>query len=67
MIVQRIVELIGEDADIVSEVADRIYPVEWPDAPTYPLIVVQRAAGRGYTTLRGEAGIEGSAHPSGCL
>lgn len=58
MIVQRIVELIGEDADIVSEVADRIYPVEWPDAPTYPLIVVQRAAGRGYTTLRGEAGIE---------
>lgn len=58
MIVQRFVELIGADPDIRTLVDDRVYPVDWPDAPTYPLVIVQRVAGRGLTTLKGEAGIE---------
>lgn len=58
MIVQRVVELLKEQADVELEVADRIYPVEWPDAPTFPLIIVQRVSGSGETTFQGEAGIE---------
>lgn len=58
MIVQRVVELLKEQADIEDDVADRIYPVEWPDAPTFPLIIVQRVSGTGETTFLGEAGIE---------
>lgn len=58
MIIQRIVELLNEDDDIYDEVGDSIYPVEWPDAPTYPLIVVQRVGGAGETDMNGEAGIE---------
>ena len=58
MIVQRVVELLKEQADIEDDVADRIYPVEWPDAPTFPLIIVQRVSGSGETTFLGEAGIE---------
>lgn len=58
MIVQRVRELLLETPPIVVEVADRIYPVEWPDAPTYPLIILQRATARGETDFQGEAGIE---------
>lgn len=58
MIVQRVVELLREDLDLQDAVADRVYPVEWPDAPTFPLIIVQRVSGSGETTMQGEAGIE---------
>lgn len=58
MIVQRVRELMLETPDIVEDVASRIYPVEWPDAPTYPLIILQRATGVGETDNQGEAGIE---------
>lgn len=58
MIIQRIVELLLQTPEIKALVDDRIYPVEWPAAPTYPLIIVQRAGGKGLTTMRGDAGIE---------
>lgn len=58
MIIQRIVELIKEDPGLNTALAGRVYPVEWPDAPTYPLVIVQRVGGRGETTFLGEAGIE---------
>ena len=58
MIVQRVVELMKEDAEIEADLGDRIYPVEWPDAPTFPLAIVQRISGVGETTFLGEAGIE---------
>lgn len=58
MIVQRVVELLKEEPTISARSGDRIYPVEWPDAPEFPLIIVQRVGGRGETTNQGEAGIE---------
>lgn len=58
MIVQRVVELAKERPAITLLLADRIYPVEWPDAPTYPLAIVQRGTGTGETDFQGEAGIE---------
>lgn len=58
MIVQRIRELMLEDPGIKTATDSRVYPVEWPDAPTFPLVILQRVAGRGLTTMRGEAGIE---------
>lgn len=58
MIVQRVTELLRETASITRSVGSRVYPVDWPDAPTFPLIIVQRVAGRGELTNQGEAGIE---------
>lgn len=58
MIVQRVAEILRESAPIKAVVSDRVYPVEWPDAPTFPLLIVQRIGGRGETTLQGEGGIE---------
>lgn len=58
MIIQRVVELLKETPSITEKVGDRIYPVEWPDAPEFPLIIVQRVGGRGETTTQGESGIE---------
>lgn len=58
MIVQRVRELLLEQAPIVAAVGDRIYPVTWPDAPEFPLIIVQMATAQGETTNHGEAGIE---------
>ena len=58
MIIQRVVELAKETPAIVSLLDDRVYPIEWPDAPTFPLAVVQRASGLGETDMQGDAGIE---------
>ena len=58
MIVQRVRELMLERSSITALVGDRIYPVTWPDAPEFDLIILQRATGRGETDLQGEAGIE---------
>lgn len=58
MIVQRVVELLKETAAVSTRTGDRVYPVEWPDAPEFPLVIVQRVGGRGETTNQGEAGIE---------
>lgn len=58
MIITRIRQVMLEDPKIVLDLDQRIYPVEWPDAPTFPLAVLQRAGGIGLTDMKGEAGIE---------
>lgn len=58
MIVQRYVEMMKEDPEIMAFLVGGVYPVSWPDAPTFPLAIVQRGTGRGETDLQGEAGIE---------
>lgn len=58
MIVQRYVEMIKEDPQIIAALKGGVFPVEWPDAPTFPLAIVQRGTGRGETDFQGEAGIE---------
>ena len=51
-------DLLLEYPSIVALVGDRIHPVEWPDAPLYPLIVLQEVTALGETDNQGEAGIE---------
>lgn len=58
MIIQRIRELLLEQPAIVAAVGNRIYPMTWPDAPEFPLIILQKATGMGETDMQGEAGIE---------
>lgn len=58
MIVQRYVEMMKEDPEIMAALVGGVYPVTWPDAPTFPLAIVQRGTGRGETDFQGEAGIE---------
>lgn len=58
MIVQRFVEMMKEDPEIMGELVGGAYPVDWPDAPTYPLAVVQLGTSSGETDMNGEAGIE---------
>ena len=58
MIVQRVREILLESPAVVAVVGNRVYPVEWPDAPEFPLVIVQRVTGLGETDNQGEAGIE---------
>lgn len=58
MIVQRFVEMMKENPALMMKLVGGVYPVDWPDAPTYPLAIVQLASSRGETDLKGEAGIE---------
>lgn len=58
MIVQWVVEILKDDGAIAALVADRVYPVSLPDAPTYPNIVVSRVGGVGEYDMQGDAGIE---------
>lgn len=60
MIVQRVRELLLEQPAIVAAVGDRIYPMQWPDAPEFPLIIVAKVSGLGEATNDGDAGIEGT-------
>jgi hypothetical protein len=58
MIVLAVVNLLKAVPNIAAIVGDRIYPVEAPDAATFPLLVVQKAGGVGETDMQGEAGVE---------
>ena len=58
MIVSNVRLLLLEQPAIVAIVGDRIYPVTWPDAPEFPLVILQRVTGLGETDMQGEAGIE---------
>lgn len=58
MIVQAVVNLLKAAPAVVAIADDRGYPVEAPDASTFPLYVVTKAAGVGETDLQGEAGLE---------
>lgn len=58
MIVETIAELLKAQAPIAALVADRIFPVELPDATEFPAIVVSKPSGLGEYTLDGDAGLE---------
>jgi hypothetical protein len=58
MIVETVVQLLMEDAQVAALVADRIYPSRMPDAVSFPALVVTKAGGVGSYTLQGDAGIE---------
>lgn len=58
MIVQVVRDVLLEDAAIVALIGDRIYPMTWPDAPEFPLIILQKITGLGEADNMGEAGIE---------
>lgn len=58
MIITRLRQIMLEDPSIVLDLDRRIYPTEWPDAPTFPLAILQRVGGQGFTDMKGEAGIE---------
>lgn len=60
MIVQRVRDLLLETPAIVAVVGDRIYPMTWPDAPEFPLLLLQKVSGMGETDNIGDAGIEGT-------
>ena len=51
-------DLLLEQPDLVARVGERIHPVEWPDAPEFPLIILQEVTALGETNNQGEAGIE---------
>ncbi len=58
MITQIIIDLL-KDASAVSEyVGENIFPMELPDAPTYPAIVVTKATGNPLYDMNGPAGTE---------
>lgn len=58
MIITRLRQIMLENPAIVLDLDQRIYPIEWPDAPTFPLAILQRVGGLGLTDMKGEAGIE---------
>lgn len=58
MIIETVQNLLAAQPSIAALVGDRIYPLEAPDASTFPLIVVTKAGGVGEYTLEGDAGVE---------
>ena len=58
MIVETVIELLGQDTAIRALVDDRIYPGFMPDGVTFPALVVTKATGMGSYVLAGDAGIE---------
>ena len=58
MIVETIIGLLGENAQIVALVEDRIYPRFMPDAVKFPALVVTKATGIGSYDLQGDVGLE---------
>lgn len=60
MIVQALVDLLKDQPAVADLVADRIYPLQAPDAATFPLVVITKAAGAGEYDLQGDTGLEGA-------
>lgn len=58
MIVEKIIELLKAAPAVAAIVGDNVYPVELPDAPDYPAIVVSKANGFGEYDLQGDVGVE---------
>lgn len=58
MIVQAVIDLLKAAPAVAAIAGDRGYPVQAPDAATFPLFVVSKASGIGETDLQGEAGLE---------
>lgn len=58
MIVQHVVAMMHQDAAVSGILADRTYPMSWPDAPEFPLSIVQKATGIPEADMAGPAGVE---------
>jgi hypothetical protein len=58
MIIETVVQLLQTQSAIAGLVGDRVYPLEAPDAATFPLIVVSKGSGVGQYDLDGDAGLE---------
>jgi len=58
MITQTIIALLLAEASVASYVAERIYPVQAPDAPEYPVLIVHKITGIGEYDIGGDAGLE---------
>ena len=58
MIVTTMVNLALADPACAALVADRIYPRQMPDAPTFPLAVITKVYGRGETDQAGAVELE---------
>lgn len=57
-VVSIIRDLLIADPTVFGIVADRVYPMQMPDAPTFPLVVIFRVGGATEYDLQGDAGIE---------
>ena len=58
MIVARVVEILKEEPVINTALVGGVWPIQWPDAPTFPLAIVQKATTMGEADMNGGAGIE---------
>jgi len=57
-VVSIIRDLLIADAAVAAILGDRVYPMQMPNAPEFPLAVVFRVGGAGEYDLQGDAGIE---------
>lgn len=58
MIIQTMVALMLNEPTISQYLAERVHPVQAPDAPSYPMAVVHKVSGFGVYDLQGDAGLE---------
>ena len=58
MIIETVRAVLLDDAPILAAFAERIYPTQLPDAPTYPAMVLTKVSGRGEYDFEGDAGVE---------
>lgn len=58
MIIAGVVDLLKNDAGVAAIIGDRAYPVQLPDAATFPACVVTKASGQGNYDLGGDVGLE---------
>lgn len=57
MIVQVIRDILLDSASVTSLVGQRIYPVEFPEGPTFPAIIITKVHEPGQYDMQGDAGI----------
>jgi hypothetical protein len=57
MIEMALQALIVSDADVAALIGDRCYPVEAPQAPVYPLVIVREITNESAYALDGPAGL----------
>lgn len=58
MIIEVVKRILEADGPIFAALAERIYPVQLPDAPTFPAAVLTKAAGLGEYDMEGDVGVE---------
>lgn len=58
MIIAVLNGILAADGDVAGFVGDRIYPVELPEAPTFPAITTTLVSSPGVYDLEGDAGLQ---------